>query len=194
MIVALEGIDGSGKTSLGNVLKDALQQNGVSVGLWQFSADAPCLARCAHDLLSQGPTGRYYALHAMFAGARLTKLSYFLKPEHAVVLVDRYKYSTQVYGVCQGLAEEWCMALEAPLPEAALVLLLDVPIEVAMLRKQRPDELEQDARLQQAVRARYLHRARGDVTWCVLDASAPRDDVLDRALGLILAGMGASGV
>src|SRR5207247_2841025 len=87
-----------------------------------------------------------------------------------VVIVDRYTESNLAYGVANGLPLDWLINLEAGLPKASLVLVLDVPTGKLLDRRGRlKDRYEGDFALQEKARKTYLELA-GRFGWVILNA------------------------
>jgi len=182
-LLALEGVDGSGKSTLQHELLRRLRRRGVRVASWHEPVDA-AIGRAAQAL---GPTDPLaaaieFTVDRWLARPRLEKLL----ASRDLVLSDRSFYSTLAY---QGTAlPATTRSGLVRLQQAATVppdrvLLLDLPIEAALLRVGRRGEarapLERATTLRR-VAASYRRFARRD-GWLVLDARSDSDKLADRA-------------
>jgi dTMP kinase len=95
----------------------------------------------------------------------------------AIIVCDRYLASSVAYGEAQGLDAAWLRTIQAHLPQPSLTLLLDIPPEASLGRKQRDrDRYEQDLQLLARVRESYLRQA-SDAHWIRIDGAQERDSV-----------------
>lgn len=147
-LIAVEGIDGAGKTTIAALLAQYCGERGISC------------------LLSKEPTGLSFGqkLRESAQSGRLSaeeELDFFLKDridhfqraigpamaQGAFVILDRYYWSTAAYQGARGLdPDQICEMNEAAVPKPDLVLLLDVAPEVGLgrihSRGDRPNDFE----------------------------------------------------
>lgn len=181
-LVALEGIDQAGKMTQALAVRERLLRNGLGCEVRHYPDYDTEIGRLIRAFLSQGVALDVRARCLLFAANRWEKDGEMraLRDACALVCVDRYTWSNVVYGLSQGLDEEWLVRLEEGLLEADLTLLLDVSPEESARRKARDrDDYERNARLLESARQTYLRiaRARG---WCVVDGTAPAATVTER--------------
>jgi dTMP kinase len=178
-LIAVEGIDGAGKSTLIRALAPALRARGTSVRCRREPAD-PALGALAQRAGATDPwTGAlYFTLDRFRARSSLRRdLS-----RHAIVLTDRSLYSTLAY---QGSAlPPVARRRLAELQRGATivpdqVVLLDLPPAEAKRRRGRRSTarapLEREA-VQRRVAAEYRRLARRG-RWIVVDASRPVRDL-----------------
>lgn len=187
LLVALEGIDGAGKSTLSRRLAAALRRRGRSVRLRREPVD-PALGRLAQDAGAQDAwTGAiYFTVDRHLAGARLrSDLA-----RYDVVLSDRSLYSTLAYqGSRLSRAEQRRLGelqrRATVLPDR--VLLLDLPVTLVSRRISRRAEprgpLERERYLAGVANA-YRRLARQG-RWTVLDARSSPEELLRAALAAL---------
>ena len=191
MLVAIEGIDGSGKGTQAKRLHERLRAEGVRAALIGFPRYSETLfGRAIGDFLN----GRFGALDQvdpllvslLYAGDRLESRELLRRAlaDNEVVVLDRYVPSNLAHqGAKRSGAErqrliEWIEQVEYGiyhLPRADLVILLDVPVETAVRligHKQKRDYTDRAADLQEAdgtylaeVRDVYLELSRSRPEW-----------------------------
>ena len=201
-LIAMEGIDGCGKTTQARILADALG------ALMTHEPGATPLGRALRRILLGDesselagravPVARAEAL--LMAADRAQHVTEVLRPALARgrwVVTDRFSGSTLAYqGYGQGLPlpalarlVDW--AADAVVPD--LSVLVDVPLDVARERlTQSPDRLERmDDRFFARVRAGYLQLAEqeGD-HWVVVDGTAPVAQVAAAVAAAVLERVG----
>jgi dTMP kinase len=190
-LIALEGLDGCGKTTQAARLGDALRARGHAVLLTREPSDGPigqrirALARDGDPLTAEQELG-------LFLDDRREHIALEIEPALAAgrwVVTDRYTLSTVAYQGARGLDWQQLLArseAEFPLPDA--VLLFELPVAVGLARTRArgaPDaRFEQDAYLREvaaifaAIDRPYLAR---------VDASGSADAVTARALAALRA-------
>ena len=98
--------------------------------------------------------------------------------EGRMVVCDRYLASSIAYGQAQGLDAAWLSQIQRRLPQPSLTLLLDIPPDASLIRKQvARDKFERDLPLLGRVRESYLRQAGRDPGWVHLDGARDKDAV-----------------
>ncbi len=139
MLVAFEGIDGAGKTTQVQLLAHHQRATGVEV----VSTKEPTSGPHGTRLRASATTGRLSPGDelALFEADRREHVAEIIHPaleRGAVVLVDRYYFSTAAYQGARGFDPEDILARNetfAPAPD--LLVLLDLPVEEALARIRR---------------------------------------------------------
>jgi dTMP kinase len=197
-LVAIEGVDGSGKRTLADALATVLTARGATVARMAFprygsDIHAELVREALHGRLGELAESVHgmavlFALDRRAATAQLRAL----RDAHDVLLLDRYVASNAAYGAARlhqdadGPFVEWVHQLEidrlgVPVPDAHL--LLRVPTRLAQARTARraqtehsrgTDRYEVDRALQARCAAVYDGlAARGWLApWSVLDGSS----------------------
>lgn len=199
MFVALEGPEGSGKSTAAAGLANLLQQAGRGVVVTR-EPGAGELGQRIRSILLDGPDMPPLSELFLFLADRANHMVETIKPaidSGKVVLCDRHADSTVVYqGHARGLDVEELRRLNALATggiKPDLVLLFDLPVEVGLARVESKDRLDAEpVSFHEKVRAGFLAEASLDPgRWVVLDASQEPEKVLAdawQALSAALAG------
>jgi dTMP kinase len=159
IFIAVEGIDGAGKTTQVELLGRALRDAGETVVLSKEPTDGPW----GRKVRESAKTGRLSLAEELeaFTEDRKQHVAELIVPAieaGKVVILDRYYFSTIAYQGSRGLAvEELTQAMRAiaPLPDLTLLIDADPQVSLHRIRNHReeiPNHFEQHDALS-AVRA-----------------------------------------
>ncbi|HXG88062.1 MAG TPA: dTMP kinase [Vicinamibacterales bacterium] len=178
-LISFEGLDQSGKQTQAERLVDALTGAGHAVHFLSFPDYETAIGAEIGRAL-QG--GWDYAPDVMQLLYVANRYEYRAQIEGwlaagAIVICDRYLASSVAYGEAQGLDGAWLTTLQKYLPQPSLTMLLDIPPDASLARKQRArDRYERDLALLARVRDSYLLQA-SQPQWLRLDGTADKDTV-----------------
>jgi dTMP kinase len=122
LFVVLEGPDGVGKSTLAAALTRGLEEKGVAVELKSFPGREKAtlgelVYRLHHNKNDLGVAAiEPAALQAMHIASHIDAIESTLRPSlqsGVSIVLDRYWWSTEVYGVTSGISEELLRALVA---------------------------------------------------------------------------------
>ncbi len=192
VLIVLEGIDGSGKTTLARRLAQSLRDAGRTVVETREPTDGP-YGRRIRELAASGRDGVTAEQELdLFMKDRAEHVQSVVRPALAlgqVVVQDRSYFSTVAYQGERGLDRERLLAMGrsvAPTPDVLLVV--DVPAEVAADRIQSSrgftDDFEAVSALK-TIRSVFL----GFQEARVVDATSDPDTTLARALAAVRAAL-----
>ncbi|AKG39366.1 hypothetical protein MA03_04610 [Infirmifilum uzonense] len=169
--IVFEGIDGSGKTTQAVMLYEYLSNRNFEVVLvrepW-VKAIKDFLYK--HDL---DPDAEAY----LFAADRIILQKEVVLPaleSGKIVVSDRSVFASLAYQVVRGLPADFIMAINRSIRLPDIVVLLDLPLELAVKRLEARGETTrfEDPSFMQKVRERYLELAREyNSLFIVIDAS-----------------------
>jgi dTMP kinase len=189
--ISLEGLDGSGKTSIGERLANTLQALGRETLLTREPGGTAIGEQIRAVLLgSDSHVMRAETEALLFAASRAQHVAEVIQPalaRGAVVISDRYTDSSLAYQWGgRGLALDAVVGAQALATggmQPDLTLLLDLPVPIAMQRKKEDageaNRLDREAvQFHTRVRDAYHSLAAADpARWRVIDADRPRDEV-----------------
>lgn len=185
MFVTFEGVDGSGKSTQAELLRDALAAEGREVVMTREPGGTE-LGERVRELVLNGPQMTAWAEATLFATARAELVAEVIRPaleRGADVIADRYFDSSLAYqGFARNLGIEHVLELnlqvvQGLVPDVTVLLLLD-PSE-AGTRVAHPDRLEREGvGLQSLANAGYMELANLYPARIVtFDASLPPDEL-----------------
>ncbi len=184
VFIAVEGIDGSGKSTVVKTLANALPGTYVT----SEPSGSP-IGRLIREWALRGGSVNPLVDALLFAADRLEHYEREIKPHLEsghVVLCERYVESSIAYQGAAGVEIEFLELINSKAPKPDLTIVLDVEPEEAIRRISDRHNVEKYERLDflKRVRAIYLQRAveRG---YPVIDASKSIDAVVEQVLKVV---------
>ncbi len=188
LLIAIEGLDQSGKQTQAERLRDRLTAAGRVVTLLSFPDYQTHIGQeLGHALRGE----RGYSAEVMqllYVANRYEYREQIVRDREAgaIIICDRFLASSVAYGEAQGLTPAWLLEIQRYLPQPDLTILLDIPPEVSARRKvDDRDTYERDLALLGRVRESYLRQAGNG--WLRLDADRDRDAVAAEILTAVVA-------
>ena len=179
IIVSIEGVDAVGKLTQASLLAQWLERLGLDVSSLSFPDYETPIGREIRAFLSGERDYLPELRHMLFAANRWEKIPEIRAwQRHCdVIIINRYSESNLVYGLANGLKLKWLEGLEAGIPKANIVLVLDAPPNNLVSRREGvKDRYEKDAELQNQVRRIYRRLAK-KFGWTIIDASGNIDAI-----------------
>jgi dTMP kinase len=196
VFIALEGIDGSGKSTIAQRLAASAREAGLDVVLTREPGGTALGEQIRSVLLGARSLGMRPETEALlFAAARAQHVAELIRPaldKGALVITDRFTDSSLAYQWGgRELSRDMVAATQTLATgglEPDLKLLLDLPVELA-LRRRNPDadssnRIDRESKLFHGrVREAYHTLAADDPErWRIVDAALPVDDVTARVI------------
>jgi dTMP kinase len=189
-LIVIDGIDGAGKTTQVEALRESLTAVGQVPVVSKEPTDGPW-GRKIRDSAVSGRMPPEEELTA-FVQDRTEHVSQIILPALAagrIVILDRYYYSTIAYQGCRGADTdiiEQDMETRFPVPDLTLILDIDPELSIFRIhhsRKEMPNEFE---KLDGLTKARAIFRQLKGSHVHILDGSlsvpALRTQILDRVI------------
>jgi dTMP kinase len=179
MLIALEGLDQSGKETQARMLAASLRSQGRLVETLSFPDYQTSIGREIGEALGGRRDYGPDVMQLLYIANRFERKPRILEWQAAgaVVICDRYLASSIAYGESQGLDAAWLADAQRYLPQPDLTFVLDIAPEISAARKQtNRDRYERDMPLLTRVRDSYRRQAR-QAGWHLIDADRPKDVV-----------------
>ena len=186
-IIALEGIDQSGKRTQTRLLANKLRKKGARVSTISFPIYKSPSGRLIQLFLQGKQEYPPIAIHMLYSLNRWENQEQIVKltGNSDFVIADRYYPSNFAYGVSRGLSLEWLQGLDRGLPTTSLVIVLDVPVPASFARKSRGRDVhEKNRRLLVKVRRTYRTLAE-KLGWKMVDSTRPVEEVQEAVWRLV---------
>lgn len=183
-IISFEGIDGSGKTTVANMVYQRLKN--------QFSGKNIVLTREPFtdeiiSLIEKSGWKDPIALTLLFAADRAYHLRELINQNPDVVLMDRYIYSSIAYQSALGVEENWIEIVNSKFPKPVLTILLDISPDKALQRIQKNDKFNFKEKIESLtiVREKYLELARREKNIVIVNAEKSLNEVVEEVYSII---------
>ncbi|MCJ7668235.1 MAG: dTMP kinase [Anaerolineae bacterium] len=179
VLLALEGIDQSGKKTLSALLMGRLREIGIQGETISFPDYTTPIGKELKFYLKGERDYPPQTRHLLFAANRWERkrdIEAWLQ-KGKVVLANRYIASGVAYGMAHSLEKSWLWNLEEGLPEPDQTFLIDIRHELSFARKAKERDLyEEQTDLLRRAREAYLALAL-EGNWAVLDGKREVESV-----------------
>lgn len=136
VIIAVEGIDNAGKTTQCKLLEERLKKLGYSVGnSLDQSTEIFDLIKKFFQQKNFSPTLKTF----LFASEIIKQLE--ILSDKDIAIFDRYTLSLFAYGLMEKLSAIWIKSIVQPLPRADILVYIDIPVELYLIRSKNKSEL-----------------------------------------------------
>ena len=179
MIIVIEGGDQAGKKTQTELLLKALKKRKIKTTTFSFPDYSTPIGKEITKYLNGKRKFPPQVIHCLLAANRWEKLNQILeaKEKNSILIMNRYYQSNLVYGVANGLKQNWLENLDAGLPKADLVILLDVSQKESFKRKKtNRDKFEKNEEFLKKISKIYrtIAKKKG---WKIVNAVQPKDQV-----------------
>ncbi len=179
-LIAIEGIDRSGKRTHSMVLLERLRRMGRRVEYVTFPDYKTPLGKEIKKFLRGRIKFRPEVRQLLYVANRWERandICSWLK-EGKIVIADRYIPSGIAYGSANNLELEWMLKIEKGLPVTDVVIVIDIPVDTAHKRERAKDLYEADELFQERVRRAYLNLAE-QFGWEVIDGKGSINEIAE---------------
>jgi dTMP kinase len=184
-LIAIEGIDGAGKTTRAKVLQESLSKRGFRA----VYTREPTNGKWGTLLRNSAETGRLSIEEELelFLKDRREHVNEFILPhlrDGFVVIVDRYYFSTAAYQGARGLdPQELLRQNEEFAPEPDLLVLMDLDVDQGLGRvRTRGDRANLFEQTESLRRAREIFLSLQKPYLLKIDAAKEPEEILERIL------------
>ena len=188
VLVNLEGIDGCGKSTQSKLLLEKLEGEGEKVIILKEPTKRPH-GQKLWDMLHGKRKATNEEILELFVLDRKQHVKEKIQPaldSEAVVLMDRYYYSSMAYQVAGGIDVEEIREKHEFAPKPDVVLIFDLPVSVALERVKGhsdADEFEKEEHLEN-VREAYLN-LENDPLVRIVDATGTPEEIFGNVWKLV---------
>ena len=191
LLIAFEGIDGTGKSTQLQLLATFLQDMGCRVSTTREPTDSSYGRRIRELYVDRGSCTLEEELELFIQDRRLHVLE-FIEPQLAegrIVLTDRYYYSTAAYQGAAGMnvAEIFARNSFAPVPDLVILLTMDPEISIARIQEGRGDKLNDFEQLDQLKKVAAHFASFSDSCIHRIDAAAALQQVQNQVQSAVSA-------
>ncbi len=179
MIIVIEGGDQAGKKTQTALLARALKQQKIKTATFSFPDYKTPIGKEIAKYLNGKRKFPPQVIHCLLAANRWEKFNEIItaQSKNSVVIMNRYYQSNLIYGLANGMKREWLTNLDAGLPKADLVILLDVTQKESFSRKKtNRDKFEKNEEFLKNISKIYRTIAKNQ-HWKIIDASKPKQEV-----------------
>ena len=179
MIIVIEGGDQAGKKTQSELLAKALKARKLKTKLFSFPDYSTPIGKEIERYLHGKRKFPPQVIHCLLAANRWEKVNEIQKAisKNSILIMNRYYQSNLIYGLINGLKAEWLEHLDAGLPKADLVIVLDIhPKESFRRKKSNRDKFEKNKEFSQKVSSTYRIIAKKK-NWKLVDASRSKEEV-----------------
>jgi len=192
MIIVIEGGDQAGKLTQSTLLEKALKKRKIKTKLFHFPDYKTPIGKEIRKYLDGKRKFPPQVIHCLLAANRWEKLNEILtaQEKNSVLIMNRYYHSNLVYGIANGLKQKWLESLDAGLPKADLVFLLDISQKESFSRtprnkiggkKMKRDKFEKNQEFSRKISQIYRTTAKKK-HWKIIDASKSKIEVHEKIL------------
>ena len=189
MLIAIEGVDQSGKETQAQRLRERLREAGHKVRLLSFpdygTSIGEEIARALQGEREYGPD----VMQLLFVANRHERREAIREwVDGGLILVcDRYRASSIAYGEALGLDAGWLEDIQRYLPRADLTIFIDIaPATAAKRKSQGRDRYERDLALLERVRSSYQRQAMSP-DWVRVDGERTIEEIAEDVFAAVSA-------
>jgi dTMP kinase len=179
MIIVIEGGDQAGKKTQTTLLAKALKKRKIKTIIFSFPDYKTPIGKEIAKYLDGKRKFPPQVIHCLLAANRWEKLNEILEAqsENSILIMNRYYQSNLIYGLANGMKRKWLENLDAGLPKADLVILLDVTQKESFRRKKtNRDKFEKNEEFLKKISKIYRTTAENK-HWKIINASQSKQKV-----------------
>ena len=175
LLIAIEGIDQSGKKTQTELLVEKLKENGINATKMSFPDYMTPVGQLIKKILSNEIQVPIEVKHILLSANRWElkpKIEELIEQKYTIVF-DRYYQSNWAYGLANNLPINWLKNLDKNISQTNLTIVLDLPPNVSFKRKEQNRDIhEQDLEYLLRVRKCFIKLA-NENKWFIVDGNQP---------------------
>ena len=145
MFIAIDGIDGTGKTTQAAKLVKRMNDEGLKVELTKEPTDGPIGSIIRSMLSSSAERPSLLSLQLLFTADRNEHVIAYkgvMESKDVILVSDRYYFSTVAYGSASGISAEYLKLINSIFPKPDLSIIFEAKPEIVMGRIDRRGQKE----------------------------------------------------
>jgi len=183
-IIVFEGIDKAGKTTQAKLLEKKLGNKCVRIDFPDYSTPVGKEIKQFLDGKRDYPDEVKMMLLSANRWEKKIQIEKMVGKGTTVVM-NRYYQSNLVYGISKGLDLDWLLSLDKGMPNADLVIVIDIKSNTLVIRsKNVGDTFEKDRELIKRVKKNYRILGK-KFKWRIVEGENSIDEVHDQVLKIV---------
>jgi dTMP kinase len=159
MIIAIEGLDSSGKTTQTELLKQYLNNQGYEVETFHFPNKNAMFGSKIYGYLQGNVDYTPEVIELLHTADKMNMQEYlneFKNNKQKYLILDRYALSQYAYALANGFDEDWTLNLMKLYIQPDIKIYLNITPKESMQRKKELDKYESDIKFLTNVGIYYL--------------------------------------
>ncbi len=187
MLIAIEGIDGSGKSTIANYLKEELEKEGFRVVVFKEPTNSVHGQKIRQSFNNRLDVHKELELFLLDRKHDVEKNILPALKKGYIIVMDRYYYSTIAYQGARGIDIDKIKKMNEKIaPKPDLVIILDVKPEIGIRRiKERGDKPNKFEDLEYLEKVRKIFLELKDDNIVIVDANKNIEFVKNEVLKAI---------
>ena len=187
MLIAIEGIDGSGKSTIANYLKEELEKEGFRVVVYKEPTNSVHGQKIRQSFNNRLDAHKELELFLLDRKHDVEKNILPALKKGYIIVMDRYYYSTIAYQGARGIDIDKIKKMNEKIaPKPDLVIILDVKPEIGIRRiKERGDKPNKFEDLEYLEKVRKIFLELKDDNIVIVDANKNIEFVKNEVLRAI---------
>jgi dTMP kinase len=183
-IIVFEGIDKAGKTTQAKLLEKKLGNKCVRIDFPDYSTPVGKEIKQFLDGKRDYPDEVKMMLLSANRWEKKIQIEKMVG-KGTTVIMNRYYQSNLVYGISKGLDLDWLLSLDKGMPNADLVIVIDIKSNTLVIRsKNVGDTFEKDRELIKRVKKNYRILGK-KFKWRIVEGENSIDEVHDQVLKIV---------
>lgn len=187
LLIVLEGIDQSGKTTIAELLKNKLKDLNFKTIIQAFPDKSTLLGNIISSYLQNNIKLSPQESHLLFTLNRLEKNKYIQSKleENFIIICDRYIHSGIAYSLANGLDYYYSFNTQKYLIKPDLIFYFDISIsETNKRRKSLKTDIYETTNFQTKVKEAYSKIKTND--WIIINAEQTPEEITNIILNYII--------